>query len=85
MLLGHNNFSQKNIKLVFTAFTSNVNAPEKVQREGVKLITIEDIRWLSCDIKSLNLSPNILAKQEVIDKGCFEAILHHNDTVTETS
>ncbi len=45
----------------------------------------EDIRWLRCDIKSLNLLPNVLAKQEAKEQDCYEAILHRNGTVTEGS
>ena len=47
---------------------------------GVKATFVEDIRWLRCDIKSLNLLGAVLAKQ-----GCYEAILHRGETVTEGS
>lgn len=53
--------------------------------EGVTVLLQEDIRWLRCDIKSLNLLPNIMAKQEAKRKGCFEAILHRNGVITEGS
>ncbi|HWL13315.1 MAG TPA: aminotransferase class IV, partial [Ureibacillus sp.] len=45
----------------------------------------EDIRWLRCDIKSLNLLGAVLAKQEAYEKGCYEAILHRGETITEGS
>lgn len=72
-------------KAVFTAYTNDVARPEKLFENGVEAITVEDIRWLRCDIKSLNLLPNVLAKQEATEAGCFEAILHRNGTVTEGS
>lgn len=78
-------FPPEIIQPVFTAFTSNAKVPTKEQEEGVKAITTKDIRWLRCDIKSLNLLPNVLAKQEAIDNGCFEAILHRDEIVTEAS
>lgn len=54
-------------------------------KNGVKATLVEDIRWLRCDIKSLNLLGAVLAKQEASEKGCYEAILHRGDTVTECS
>jgi D-alanine transaminase len=42
---------------------------------GVKVCTAPDLRWKRCDIKSLNLLPNILARMEARKKGCIEAIL----------
>jgi D-alanine transaminase len=46
---------------------------------------VEDERWFKCDIKSLNLLANVLAKQEATIKGSYEAILHRGETVTEGS
>ena len=53
--------------------------------KGVKATFVEDIRWLRCDIKSLNLLGAVLAKQEAHEKGCYEAILHRGETITEGS
>src|SRR5699024_3357025 len=47
--------------------------------------THRDIRWEYCFIKSLNLLPNVLAKQEAKDHHCYEAILHKDGLVTECS
>jgi D-alanine transaminase len=52
---------------------------------GVTAITDEDIRWLRCDIKSLNLLGAVLSKQKAIDHGCQEAILIREGIVTEGS
>ena len=38
--------------------------PARIAEEGVKAITLPDIRWQRCDIKSVSLLPNILAKQQ---------------------
>lgn len=78
-------FPTDNIQPVFTAFTLSAGIPELVQRNGVEVITTEDVRWLRCEIKSLNLLPNVLAKQEAVEKNCFEAIFHRNGIVTEAS
>lgn len=45
----------------------------------------EDIRWLRCDIKSLNLLGNVLAKEDSKKQGYDEAIFHRGETVTEGS
>ena len=42
---------------------------------GVKVITLADIRWGRCDIKSIGLLPNVLAKQTAREQGAFEAWL----------
>lgn len=62
-------------------------APRPIQKlkQGVGVITHEDIRWDYCYIKSLNLLPNVLAKQAAYEQGCHEAILHKDGLVTECS
>ncbi|MGH6946282.1 MAG: D-amino-acid transaminase [Kiloniellales bacterium] len=46
---------------------------EKMLTEGVKVITIPDIRWQRCDIKSVSLLPNVLGKQAAAEAGTYEA------------
>lgn len=70
---------------VFSAFTTNIEVPEKELENGVEAIITEDVRWLRCEIKSLNLLPNVLAKQEAVEKNCFEAIFHRDGIITEAS
>ncbi len=41
--------------------------------EGVRVITVPDLRWRRRDIKSVSLLPNILAKQAAAEMGAFEA------------
>lgn len=62
-------------------------APRPIQKlnNGVDVITYEDARWDYCYIKSLNLLPNVLAKQTAYEQGCHEAILHKDGLVTECS
>jgi D-alanine transaminase len=53
---------------------------------GAKLITVPDVRWRRCDIKSVNLLANCLAAQAAADAGCLEALLIAADgTITEGS
>jgi D-alanine transaminase len=51
----------------------------------IKLITVEDTRFLHCNIKTINLIPNIIAAQRAQEAGCHEAVFHRGDVVTECS
>lgn len=51
----------------------------------VKMITEPDIRFEICNIKTLDLLPNVMAAQKASKAGCYEAALHRNGTVTEGS
>jgi D-alanine transaminase len=60
--------------------------PAKFGEDGVKALTLPDIRWERCDIKSVSLLPNILAKQAAREAGAYEAWLVDDDgLVTEGS
>lgn len=50
---------------------------------GVPVITVADLRWGRCDIKSLNLLPNVMARQQAKDAGAFEAIFVRAGEVSE--
>jgi D-alanine transaminase len=78
-------FPSKEVAPTFVAYTRNVARPEDSMEKGARAILDEDIRWLRCDIKSLNLLGNLLSKQKAAEAGCFEAILHRGETVTEGS
>lgn len=44
------------------------------KQTGISVMTVPDTRWKRCDIKSLNLLPNVLAKRKAHNAGCDEAI-----------
>jgi len=48
--------------------------PETYVRNGIRAITLTDIRWRRCDIKTVLLLPNVLAKQQALDAGAQDAI-----------
>src|SRR5919106_3899690 len=50
---------------------------------GVGVITMEDFRWGRCDIKCINLLPNVMARQRAKLAGAFEAIFVHGGLITE--
>lgn len=45
------------------------------RQTGISVILTDDIRWHRPDIKSLNLLPNVLIRQQAVEAGCQEAIL----------
>ena len=53
--------------------------------EPVSCITEEDTRFLHCNIKTINLIPSIMAMQKAKENGCYEAIFHRGERVTECS
>ena len=64
-------------------FREMADLPDEYIQQGVSAITQPDLRWGRCSIKSLNLLPNVLAKQEANQAGAFEAILIKDGIVTE--
>ncbi len=45
-----------------------------LKENGVKVITMEDFRWGRCDIKTVQLLPNVLAKQKAVKAGVYDTI-----------
>lgn len=74
---------------VSPSFTMTIRPIRAVASEyyeiGAKVITAEDVRWANCYIKSLNLLPNILAKQTATNEGSFEAVFMKENYITEGS
>ena len=58
--------------VVMTARNVRPHTPAMLE-DGITAITIPDIRWRRCDIKSISLLPNCLAKQQAKQAGAFEA------------
>jgi D-alanine transaminase len=59
--------------------------PEEQRAKGVSAVTVPDVRWLRCDIKTIQLLANVMAKQAAAERGAFEAILVRDGVVTEGS
>ena len=55
----------------------------KDMRQPYHLISMEDIRYRLCNIKTLNLIPNVLASQRAAERGCDEVVFHRGTRVTE--
>lgn len=48
--------------------------PAELRQNGAHAITVEDLRWALCNLKTVQLLPNVLAKQKALEAGVFEAI-----------
>ncbi len=60
--------------------------PMDERRRGVKTVTYPDIRWARCDIKSLNLLPNVMAREYAKRKGALESLFVKDGVkITEAS
>jgi len=61
--------------VVVTAKPVNYAAEQAKAAKGVKVLTRPDNRWGRCDIKTVGLLPNVLAKQAAREAGAYEAWL----------
>ena len=59
--------------------------PNDLRARGASAITTPDVRWLRCDIKTIQLLPNVMAKQAAAEHGATEAIMIRDGVVTEGS
>jgi D-alanine transaminase len=77
----------KNPQTQFVAWAKTLAPqPAAFGEDGVKAVSVPDIRWGRCDIKSTALLPNVLAKQAAREAGAYEAWLVDSDGfVTEGS
>lgn len=63
---------------------ASVFTPNFAMRDqGAKGITMPDIRWARCDLKTVNLLGPVLARQAAQEAGAYEALLHRDGMVTE--
>lgn len=54
-------------------------------KNGMAVITKEDIRWLRCDIKSISLLPNTMLFQEAIENNAAECLMYRKEDITEAT
>lgn len=74
-------FPETGVKSNFWIFMKPGKHGDSTKR--LKLTTTEDTRFLHCNIKTLNLLPNVVAAQKAEVEGCDECIFHRGDIVTE--
>lgn len=69
--------------LVVTARRLNFKAKADLARKGVAVISTRDERWGRCDIKSVSLLGNVLAKEKARQAGAYEAWMVKGEKVSE--
>lgn len=57
---------------------------EQIER-GIAAVTMDDLRWQRCDIKTVSLLGNVLARQFAVDQDAAEAILFRGELLTEAA
>jgi D-alanine transaminase len=66
--------------------TNPIVLPTATAREnGVACVSMEDKRWLRCEIKSISLLGNVLAAQNAAESGVTESIQFRDGYLTEAS
>ena len=83
---GRNHLFPKDAKPAVFAFASPYPVPSAATLErGLAAVTLEDIRWDRCDIKSVALLANVLLRHEAALRGADEALLVRNGLLLEGS
>ena len=57
--------------------------PSEARFSGTRVISQPDVRWLRCDLKTIQLLPNVLARQAATEAGASEAIFVRDGVITE--
>lgn len=68
---------------VFVMSSPLAPVPAEIRQSGIAAITLPDIRWQYCHLKTIALLPNILLRQQALDSGAAEAILIRDGEATE--
>ncbi len=76
-------FPKKVKPTVVMTFREFEPLPLKLREEGVAIISVPDIRWARCNVKSLNLLPNVMGREQALRAGAFEAVFVRDGKVTE--
>ena len=76
----------KGVQPTVFAMSSQLVLPTAAQiGQGVAAITLPDERWLHCDIKSISLLGNVLARQAAVQAGAAECVMLRDGFLTEGS
>jgi D-alanine transaminase len=67
---------------VYAAVTRYIPQRDQAE-EGIAVILVPDPRWARCDIKSVALLPNVLARQRAIEAGVADAVFVRDGVALE--
>lgn len=73
-----------NTQATVLVMSNPMSRPDPAQfAHGVCAVSTVDIRWSHCDLKTINLLPNVLAKQKAVDAGCVECVMFRDGVLSE--
>jgi D-alanine transaminase len=76
----------QNVEPTVFMMSSSLVAPSiEMRKKGVTCVTMEDKRWLHCEIKSTSLLGNVLAAQYAVEQHAVETIQFRDGYLTEGS
>ncbi len=78
-------FPTQSTPTVFAMSSEFTRVPDKLLEDGAATISLGDERWMNCDIKSVSLLGNVLARQAAVDAQAMEALLFRDGFLTEGS
>jgi D-alanine transaminase len=67
------------------ATVNRLTPPDDIRARGASCVTVPDLRWLRCDVKTVQLLPNVMASQSAAEREAVEAIMVRDGIVTEGS
>ncbi len=74
----------ENVTPTVFASSSPIDEPDpSVTERGVAAVTFDDTRWQYCHIKAITLLPNVLLRQQAVERDAVEAILIRDGLVIE--
>src|SRR5205814_10650712 len=77
-------FYPDDMKPTFLAYSRAFRFPDAMKKDrGIRVVTMPDQRWKQCQVKSVNLLPNALAKKRAQRAGADEALLLSDGFVRE--
>ncbi len=81
---GHN-FPVEGVPTVFMMSNPLKRATVQQVEQGIRVVSIQDERWLHCDYKTTSLLGNVLASQYACDNDAMEVVQFRNGFLTEAS
>jgi len=76
-------FPKDTTPTVFIMTSHHTPPSSEVRAKGVACVSIEDKRWLRCEIKSISLLGNVLAAQYASEQSAVESIQFRDGFLTE--
>lgn len=77
-------FPETDVPVTLYLSASAFSPHTELHRSGVDAITVSDVRWSRCNLKTVNLLPNTLAKEQAKEAGVNSAVLIRDGMITES-